>query len=1314
MPTTNPNSSCAAVNGLYVNFWTCFSGNTSQGRMVVGVMTDILDTNSFVGVDTISASTSTWEHHTVSLAPYTGTGRIIAFRFLSDNGSWCECYIDDLCIEKCVASDLTITDITQNSITVSWTSQGTQGIIVEYGPRGFAHGHGTFDTLTSSPYTITGLTELTEYEFNFTSLCLCQIIGATYLPGGGSTGGSGGSWGSGGGYGGGGGTGGGTGGGGGGGWGGGTGVVITTQAHYLDIPYCESFENCDTLDFPLGYRRIIGSSHLYPALTTTNHHSGENCIALYTTTDTACYMSLPPLQEGTTADMVMTFYAYSTNGYVTSTDVLHVGVMTNPDDPATYTEIGAFRLSNAARWQQLSVDFANYVGTGQYITFRFKPQYNSYTYYIDDIYVGRCGVTNVQFATTPTTVQVSWTALHNPTSVTIQYGRQGFAEDSTYTPTTISTTYSPYTITGIDPDSNYDFYVMAQCSDTDFSLCARVAFTLNTMLFPPYCEDFEGIPNSVLPTEWKVLRGRAQYPLSETQHGQQIMAFYPCTNDDNVVLLRPLPSGDSLNGKWVYAYFSTSNNNYIYLDFGTVTDTTNSNTFLQMASLANGQTETLREFNVQLTGGSAAYNRFAIRARSTSGCRWIRLSKLVLSNYPYPTDLASTIYGSSSRRITWSGQYSNPYYTVEYGYGDHWQTISSDSCGVMLNNLEPGQTYQVYFISPNGERLCLPYTFTTPEALSLPYCDNFDSYDNLVVPPGWYSYSSYGDSYPRTYSSCYNSCCRTMDFYCNYNHLQYTALPELAIDSVRHLDLRFSLRIESVSSTKLVIGVMDDRTDFSTFVPVDTLTCASNSVHYPKHVSLARYQGTGRYVAFRILTTGGRTSIFLDDLQVSACPLPDFTVEGAHQVKATLPAGTEVDYYIEYGTGSFAQFQEDTVWNADSSAYTLQPHGTIIHVTENPYYITGLQPNTTYRFYSRCDSLGTTCLTSTVLTTAQGYSLPYCETFDSYGSGENNRPTGWYAYNSYYNDNRRPYVCSWTYISCCRSLYFYNRGSNWEYTTLPDFEIDSIRNLELYFSMYASSSNTDNMIVVGVMDNQYDYSTFTPVDTVSCTAPGIYQYQHVSLSSYRGRGRFIALQHLITTNNWRELYIDDLRVNSVPTPSIVLTDATSVRVTGTGGSTPYWLEYCTSSHSQGDSTNTWLHITADTVYVTGLDQNTTYYFYHHIDSAELTCFPAQIVSTTLRLGAPYCENFDSYGSGENNRPTGWYAYNSYYNDSRRPYVCSWAYSSCCRSLYFYNLGGYWEYTALPDFNIDSIRNLELYFSMYASSIFAFNSSMLLT
>ena len=1263
MPTVNPSNGCMAVSGLYANFWTRFDGFSSSARLVVGVMTDILDTNSFVGVDTLTGNYSDWEHHTLSLAAYSGSGHIIAFKLLTADGNWCECYLDDLCIEKCVSSDLTITDITQNSITVSWTGHGTQGIIVEYGPRGFAHGHGTFDTLLTSPTTIDGLSELTEYEFNFKTLCDCQIIGATYLPGGGSPGTtSGGSWGGGGGTG---------GGGGGGGWGGGTGIIITTQAHYLEIPYCESYETYDTLNFPPSYRRIIGSSNLYPVLTTTNHHSGEGCMALYTTTDTACFFSLPPLEEGTTTEMVMNFYAYAVNGYATSTDALQVGIMSNPDDASTYTPVAAFRLDNTARWQQFSVDFAPYVGTGQYITFRYKPIYASYIYYIDDIYVGRCGITNVQFTTSPTSVQVGWTALHTPTAVNIEYGRQGYDRaDSTYSPTVVTATYSPYTINGIDPDSNYDFYIMAQCSDTDMALCAPVAYTLNPMLYPPYCQDFEDLPSGVIPDHWKVVRGRDPYPLTETQYSQQIMAFYPCTYNDNTFLLRPLPSGDSLGGKWVYASFSTSNNNYIYLDFGSLADTSDANTFVQMASISNGQTDMLQEFNVQLSGGSPALNRLAIRARSTSGCRWIRLARLALTNYPYPTGLNSTVYGSSSRRITWSGQYNNPYYTIEYGYADNWRTVASDSCQALLTNLQPAQTYQVFFISPDGERLCLPYTFTTPDAVPLPHCDNFDSYDDYSVPPGWYSYSAYGDNYPRTYSSNYRSCCRTMDFYTNNNHLQYTALPDFDIDSVKHLDLQFSLRIEDVSRMRLVVGVMDDRTDFNTFVPVDTLTCPSNSVHYPQHVSLAPYNGTGRFVAFLITTTGGRNALYLDDLVVSPCPLPDLTVSGARQVKAALPEGTPVDYWMEYGPEGCIQ--------GDST-------NTLVHVTENPYYITGLQPNTTYNFFARCFEQVPTCAPPTTLTTSEEMSIPYCETFDT--TPDYQMPAGWTRHNnSNSNYPRKNYDGIIQFYNNCN----YNSSS---YAVMPDVAVDSLRHLDLYFDLY--SDRNQFLMIVGVMDDQNDINTFVPVDTVQNTATYTWQPMHASLHSYRGTGRFITFCMVNTTGNCNSMYIDNLRINDHPTPSVALTGATTVTVatSSVDYSPDYWIEYGPEGCTQGDNSNSWVHITSDSVAITGLEELTTYDFYHHTDSGDVTCFPPESITTSTVLPAPYCESFDS--APDYQMPTGWTRQNSYHADYPR--------KNYDGIIQFYNNcnNNSRSYAIMPDIDIDSLSHAEVHFSLYS-------------
>ena len=1262
MPTINPTSECSAVSGLYANFWTYFSGNTSSARLVVGVMSDILDTNSFVGVDTLAGTSSVWEHHSLSLSSYSGNDHIIALKLLSADGNGCECYVDDLCIEKCVTSDLSITEITQNSITVTWTSQGTEGIVVEYGERGFAHGHGTFDTITSSPAVIDGLTELTEYEFNFISLCDCQIIGATFTPDSGST--------IGGGYGGGGYGGGGIGGGGGasGGWGGGTGFIITTQANYLDIPYCESYETYDSLNFPPSYRRIVGSSNLYPVLTTTNHHSGESCIALYTTTDTACFMSLPPLHEGTAHEMVMTFYAYASNLNATSTDALHVGIMTNPDNPSTYTEIAAFRLTDIARWQQFSVDFSSYVGLGQYITFRYKPTNESYIYYIDDIYVGRCGITDVQFTTSPTSVQIGWTSLHSPSSVTIKYGRQGFdLEDSTYTPNTIVTTFSPYTITGIDPDSNYDFYIMAQCSDTDMALCAPVAYTLNPMLYPPYCKDFEDMPNDVMPYDWKTMRSRDVYPHSETQHGQQVIAFYPCSNNDNMVLLRPLPSGDSLNGKWVYAYFSTSNNNYIYLDLGTLSDTSDADSFVQMASLSNGQTETLREFNVQLNGNTTSVNRLAIRARSTSGCRWIRLSKFVLSNYPYPTALSSTVYGFSTQRITWNNQYNNPFYYIEYGFGDNWHTIASDSCSALLTGLIPSQTYQVYFISPLGERICLPYSFSTPDAVSLPYCDNFDSCDNLSVPPGWFSFSAYGDSYPRTNNSCYNSCCQTMHFYSNNNHLQYTALPDFDIDSVRNLDLQFSLRIEDVSRTSLVVGVMDDRTDFNTFTPVDTLSCAEGGVYYLKHINLQRYQGTGRFVAFRILTTSSRTSIYLDDLQVSACPLPDLASSGARQVKATIPGGSPVaDYWLEYGPEGSLQ--------GDSS-------NTVIHITQNPAYIGPFDPDSVYTFFTSCSEQGLDCHPRT-LTIAHELPMPYCDDFSSYSNGQ--MPTGWTAIRQ--GGTPEPYV------NGSQELFFgnYCNSNNRDYAIMPDLMIDSIRHAEIYFNLYSRYWN-NQFLIVGVMDDRDDLSTFTPIDTLQCTASNVWQPQHVSFHNYNGTGRFIAFC-AYRTSGCLYLYLDNLKVNTHPTPSFALTSATTVCAYANHcPHSGYWIEYGTQGCHQGDSSNTWLHVTSDTVCITNLNELTTYDFYHHADSGDITCFPLTRITTSTILSAPYCDNFDGYPNYQ--MIPNWKRHNSYHSDYPQKHHSG--------HLQFYNNcnSNSRSYAIMPEIDIDSLRHAELYFNM---------------
>lgn len=59
-----------------------------------------------------------------------------------------------------------------NSATLSWTSNGTEtSWIVEYGPSGFEEGTGTTQVAATNPFTISGLTATTAYEFYVRAYC---------------------------------------------------------------------------------------------------------------------------------------------------------------------------------------------------------------------------------------------------------------------------------------------------------------------------------------------------------------------------------------------------------------------------------------------------------------------------------------------------------------------------------------------------------------------------------------------------------------------------------------------------------------------------------------------------------------------------------------------------------------------------------------------------------------------------------------------------------------------------------------------------------------------------------------------------------------------------------------------------------------------------------------------------------------------------------------------------------------------------------------------------------------------------------------
>src|SRR5690606_35041747 len=98
---------------------------------------------------------------------------------------------------------------------------------------------------------------------------------------------------------------------------------------------------------------------------------------------------------------------------------------------------------------------------------------------------------------TQTTVDLAWTENNSATTWNIEYGPVGFTPG---TGTTISgVTTNPFTVTGLNPSSTYDFYVQSDCGGGDESSVGMSATesTLCGVVLAPFYEGFNGATQPV-------------------------------------------------------------------------------------------------------------------------------------------------------------------------------------------------------------------------------------------------------------------------------------------------------------------------------------------------------------------------------------------------------------------------------------------------------------------------------------------------------------------------------------------------------------------------------------------------------------------------------------------------------------------------------------------------------------------------------------------------------------------------------------------------------------------------------------------------
>ena len=278
---------------------------------------------------------------------------------------------------------------------------------------------------------------------------------------------------------------------------------------------------------------------------------------------------------------------------------------------------------------------------------------------------------------------------------------------------------------------------------------------------------------------------------------------------------------------------------------------------------------------------------------------------------------------------------TNPFDFVEDNDNDIYLTVAQDSMG--------------YICGRENDRWQLSALQT------LPMCPRDEYWD--------WQFRVHGDSWDDYYRGRRPHNMRINE---DPNNYAYRLLPDMDIDSIRHLYLRFEFNSDRVGEM-IEVGVMVDAYDTGTFTPVDTFYYTDEHCRWQKcTVDFRGYTGEGRWIAFRH-RSGQCTECYgqlaVGNYFVTDCPAATATASLLRWNQVKIDA-SGAGFYVEYN-------KMETPWDK-----------TILRVDNIPMTLT-LQGETTYEFTFRCDSLGDQCDLQRVRTGIAPLNPPLCIDFDT-------------------------------------------------------------------------------------------------------------------------------------------------------------------------------------------------------------------------------------------------------------------------------------------------------------------------------------------
>lgn len=1091
-----------------------------------------------------------------NVAPDSNSTLQVVFLWRNDGGSGTQpgAVITNVSVSvpNCPQPDsVEIVGLTPESVDIIWEGGDATAWIVEYGPHGFNPGSGVVVNVSGSPaVALPGLTPHTEYDVYLTAVCDLATSPVKVFS------------------------------------------FYTPCQELVSVPQTWNFETdltqgTATFPYPGCWSRIItGNANQYPYADEYAYYAYSNPYALlFDNYYPNAYAVLPSLNPDSLRidTLQVTFYAQATapNLYT----ALEVGVMSDPEDPETFTLVRSFNLPSGYYDNPYKVMFTNFTGEGNHIAFRNTasgPASNAF--YVDNVTLSKVPAccTAQQMSAVPGTYEADLTWAGTSNTFDLYY--KSVTDTDYMVVQGVSLTDGHYMLSGLTPGTAYYWYLVSNCD-------SALSYTSSVGAFTTLCEGVTELPQS-WNFESGLTAGTSEYPLPYcwekvgignepfpyvftstlyTHSGNHTLFFYNLYPNTFGVMPNVDANQFPMSGIQVsfYARLSAMMGD-TRLVVGIMENPSDTASFVPIDTLVLGNEYPADPYIVPFADyeGYGTYVAFKNIAASPV-TNYIFIDDVTLSEIPScpaPTGVAS-FPASNFANLRWDNMtegYYHLYYRVESDsvYSSQMFLFLTDSI-YTLGNLSPATEYSFYVVSvcDNGSEVPSEvYSFTTlcePEVA--PYVENFGSgtlplcWEQRI---GWASDvfagallqpTSNGWEFSGTHA--FNASHPTLRIYGN-NTKYWLLSPVIDLSTLTEPVLTFQLALTDYAIDAPIENPnaqQDDKfmvivsTDYGETWDVANATVWSNGtgathvfnqIPYDGEeilIPLGQYAGQSIRIAFygESSAAGGDNDLHIANLTVQemlTCPAPSSLVlTELADVSASVT-------WTENGTAATWLLEYDTIGFTPGT-------GTVVSVTGTPAFtLTGLAESTSYDLYVQAvcgPNNYSNPIFKSFTTSCSPITLPYFQDFDNVAAGINDYFVPCWHHINNYSANQYPYVSNTYAYSGSNSLYFYNTISTYSVASLPmvDPAVNPVNTLQISF--YMRSNYTSSRIVVGVMSDPMNIGTFEPVDTVYVSGDGVFGYKKVKLDSYAGNGRYVSLRLLNTANN-APVYVDDVTLEVIP------------------------------------------------------------------------------------------------------------------------------------------------------------------------------------